>query len=217
MMEEDPTRRKILDMVQNGDINAEEGLQLLNAFNKSSGLNFQETGYDAEAPEEIVETINIKTFSEKQVAGDDQELKKLKRRKLWWLLPFGVGLVLTIMGSFWMYTSFESKGLGWGFWLSWFPFLFGIAVMVLASLSSKAKWLHLKIHEKDKNTHINISLPLPLGVTHWVLGNWGDKIPHVRDMPVNSIIEQIQTSIDSENPLYLHVDDDDDEVEILIS
>ena len=89
--------------------------------------------------------------------------------------------------------------------------------MVLASLSSKAKWLHLKIHEKDKNTHINISLPLPLGVTHWVLGNWGDKIPHVRDMPVDSIIEQIQTSIDSENPLYLHVDDDDDEVEILIS
>lgn len=217
MTEEDPARRKILDMVQNGDITAEEGLQLIKAFTKSSRLDLLDDNDQPGVAEDVIESVYVGTSSDKPIAGDDQELKKLKRRKLWWLLPFGVGLLLTIMGAFWMYTSFESKGLGWGFWLSWFPFLFGIAVMVLASLSSKAKWLHLKIHEKDKNTHINISLPLPLGVTHWVLGNWGDKIPHVRDMPVDSIIEQIQTSIDSENPLYLHVDDDDDEVEILIS
>lgn len=217
MTEEDPARRKILDMVQNGDITAEEGLQLIKAFTKSSRLDLLDDNDQPGVAEDVIESVYVGTSSDKPIAGDDQELKKLKRRKLWWLLPFGVGLLLTIMGALWMYNSFESKGFSWGFWLSWVPFLFGIAVMVLASLSSKAKWLHLKIHEKDKNTHINISLPLPLGVTHWVLGNWGDKIPHVRDMPVNSIIEQIQTSIDSENPLYLHVDDDDDEVEILIS
>ena len=72
------------------------------------------------------------------------------------------------------------------------------------------------LDEQHDHTNINISLPLPLGLTHWVLGNWGDKIPKVRDMPVDSIIESIDSGINSENPFYIHVNDDDDEVEILI-
>lgn len=212
-MEDDPARRKIFDMVQNGDITAEEGLKLIKAF---SGVQEQNGDLDNENHGLPVNPDILNFSTHKSAPLQDQELKKLRRRKLWWLLPFGIGLIITLIGAFWMYSSFEAKGLGWGFWLSWFPFLFGIIIMVLSGISSKAKWLHLKIHEKDKNTKINISLPLPLGLTHWVLDVWGDKIPQVKNVPIGSIVDQIETGIDSENPLYVHVDDDDDEVEILI-
>lgn len=222
-MSEDVARRKLLSMIENGDITAEEGLRLLNSFGNDSGENqdvhltsdqknptFPESDQDQPDDEENVEIHHLNSTSD--------DARRIRRLKKWWFLPFGIGLILTVVSAIWMYLGYVSKGLGWGFWLSWFPFILGIVIMALSAMSSKGKWLHVRVHEKKKgsNTHINISMPLPLGAVRWFFRNFGDKIPKTRNIPIDEMLTEFEHGISNDSPFYVKVDDEDDDVEVFI-
>ena len=76
----------------------------------------------------------------------DEALRAVARWKRWWQLPFWFGVGVIVVSSWWMYLGYFAAGFSWGFWLSWFPFLAGLLLMVAAWRSSTARWLHVRVN-----------------------------------------------------------------------
>ncbi|MFN2304369.1 MAG: SHOCT-like domain-containing protein, partial [Anaerolineales bacterium] len=160
----DKAERKILDMVEQGQISAEEGLRLINAMNDhhepssevSESLSIATEKTEIQ-PEDIFEPSSSPRISE-------EEMQRMNRLKRWWILPFGIGLLITILGAIWMYSGYLANGFGWGFWLAWIPFLLGIGIIALSYQTSRSVWLHVRIKQKPGETpqRISISLPMPI-------------------------------------------------------
>ncbi len=220
-MTENLARNKLLQMIENGDISADEGLRLLNAIEAGETKEKYE--------EEFVESFDQNNVSH-DLGSDTQpitpkistsalEPKEIKKSHLWWIIPFAIGLLLTIAGVVWMYQGYVNKGLGWGFWLSWIPFGIGILIMVISAATSKSKWIHIKVHEKhgEKPVHFTLAFPLPIKLSKWFLKNFGNKVIKDKNVPIDSLIEVLDSDISKEEPFYIQVDDDDDQVEIYIA
>ncbi|KUK93756.1 MAG: hypothetical protein XE06_0934 [Anaerolineaceae bacterium 46_22] len=209
--------RKVLDMVEQGQISAEEGLRLINAMDGQSEQPSESTDYEASsADRELVEIKAEEAASRPQIP--QEELDRVKHLKRWWVLPFAIGLLITTLGAIWMYMGYSAKGFGFGFWLSWIPFLLGIFITAVSYQSSHGVWLHVRIKQKpgESPQRIVISLPIPLGLTRWVVTTFGDRIPGLKDQPVSEYSE-ILKSISPEDPFYVHVNEGNgEEVEVFI-
>jgi len=209
--------RKVLDMVEQGQISAEEGLRLINAMDGQSEKPSESTDYEASsADRELVEINTEEAASRPQIP--QEELDRMKHLKRWWILPFAIGLLITTLGAIWMYMGYTAKGFGFGFWLAWIPFLLGILITAVSYQSSHGVWLHVRIKQKpgESPQRIVISLPIPLGLTRWVVTTFGDRIPGLKDQPVSEYSE-ILKSISPEDPFYVHVDEGNgEEVEVFI-
>lgn len=214
----DKAERKILDMVEEGVLSAEEGLRLINAMGAEQPIEadpdaipLSVSGVERPLPEDILEPAPPQL--------SEEELKRMKRLKRWWILPFGIGLLITSLGAVWMYTGYTNSGFGWGFWLSWIPFLLGIFVVAVSFQTSRSVWLHVRIKQKpgEKPARISISLPLPISLSKWFLSTFGGRIPGLKDQPMGDISEILE-NISPEEPFYVHVNDDEEgeEVEVFI-
>jgi hypothetical protein len=213
-MADDIARNKLLHMIEDGDITPEDGLRLLNAFSANDGNDIYE---QAEEPADT--DSDFQNFDDQTRIKEAQtDISTLKKNKLWWIIPFAVGLILTIVGAIWMYLGYASKGFGWGFWLSWIPFGLGVVTMTISALSSQSKWIHIKVHEKKGKhpTNINLTFPIPLKFAQWFFHNFGNKIFKDKHVPADSIISMLTTDITDESPFYVNVDDESDHVEIFI-
>ncbi len=233
----DNPERKILDMVEKGQISPEEGLRLINAMKGSHASKpVDEPAVPAagEKTEKMVpETLDsdgqpaeLTLGANSAEAGTpyeapaipEEELKRMKRLKRWWVLPFGLGLLVTVLGAIWMYMGYVDRGFGFGFWMAWLPFLLGIFVMVVSFQTSRSVWVHVRIKQKpgSRPQNIAISIPLPVNLGRWFFNTFGEQIPGLKDQPVGDIGE-ILDSISPEEPFYVHVNDEDgEEVEVFI-
>ncbi len=205
----EPAERKILDMVEEGAITAEEGLRLINAMGGSPAM-----------PSTRAEGVEVIDGQEQSTAPQipPEERRRMNRLKSWWVLPFGVGLLITTLGAIWMYTAFSGSGFGWGFWLAWIPFLLGIFIVAVSFQTSRSLWLHVRIKQKPGESpgRIAISMPMPIGLTRWVLRHFGRRIPGLKDQPLENVSE-ILDNLSPEEPFYVHVQEDDgEEVEVFI-
>jgi len=209
----DQAQRKILDLVEQGIISAEEGLRLMDAM--GAGKNGSEEAIPTETVQISVEDVLEPTAPH----ISDEELQRMKRLKRWWVLPFALGLLITTLGAVWMYTGYINRGFGWGFWLAWIPFILGIVVSAISFQTSHSVWLHVRIKQKHGQSppRISISLPLPLSLTRWFLTVFGHKIPGLKDQPLGDFSEVFE-HISPEEPFYIHVNDKEDgeEVEVFI-
>jgi len=209
--------RKVLDMVEQGQISAEEGLRLINAMGGQDNPPSESVNHEVNVvAQDIIDVSNGEETSQPQIP--QEELDRMKRLKRWWVLPFVIGLVITILGAVWMYMGYSTKGFGFGFWLSWIPFLLGVFITAVSFQSSHGVWLHVRINQKPGETpqRIAISLPIPISLTRWVVSSFGDRIPGMRDQPVAEYSE-ILKNISPEEPFYVHVNEGDgEEVEVFI-
>ena len=147
-------RSGILDMIQRGSINPQEGLSLIEALDSSEEALDEEYSrakarYEgSDTPESI----------------SDPDLNELDEWRKWWIVPFSIGVGLTVTGGGLMFWAWSVSRLGIGFFLSWIPFLLGIGLSILGWNSQTGPWLHLRIQQKpgEKPERISISLPLPI-------------------------------------------------------
>jgi hypothetical protein len=146
-----------------------------------------------------------------------EEQQRMKRLKRWWILPFGIGLLITVLGATWMYAGYTNRGFSWGFWLAWIPFILGIFTVAVSFQTSRSVWLHVRIKQKPGETpaRISISLPMPITLAKWFMSVFGHKIPGLKDQPLGDLSEILET-ISPEEPFYIHVNEDDEEVEVFI-
>jgi hypothetical protein len=131
-----------------------------------------------------------------------------------------VGGVITVVSVILMYLAYRSGGVIY-FWFlcTWFPFLLGILVMLLAWTTRTARWLHVRIHQEEDEwpRNIAISLPLPIRLTAWIVRLVRPKIHGMEGTNLDEVILALEKTSPKE-PLYVQVDEGEngEKVEVYI-
>jgi len=213
----DEVERKIFNMVEQGQISAEEAMRLINAMDGgTAGLEENIDISPQENEESIVIPGGVKASSIPQIP--EEELHRMNRLKRLWFVPFGIGLLIMTLGALWLYSAFSANGFGVGFWLAWIPFIMGIFIIAVSFQTSRSVWLHVRIKQKpgERPQRIAISLPMPVSLTRWFLNTFGKRIPGLQDQPIENYSE-ILNNLSPEEPFYVHVNEEgDEEVEVFI-
>ncbi|HSV85880.1 MAG TPA: hypothetical protein VLH85_04855 [Levilinea sp.] len=215
-------RYQILRKVETGELSIAEGSRLLAGLD--AGVSkIEETALPAEPvppASPAAEAFAVKPEVIHAGVDDDAE-RRMKRWQRWWILPFGVGIFLTIISAVWMFQGYTAAGFGWRFWLSWFPFTFGLLLTVAAWYSQTLPWLHVRIRERGKNstTNISLSLPLPIGLASWGLRRYKSYAPEQYEkVHLDEIMTVMNETLAADEPVHVIVDDEDDtHVEVFIT
>jgi hypothetical protein len=212
-------RLEILRKVERGELSTEEGSRLLEAL--EMGLTPAQEPVPP-APEVEIISPPVPPSADQAPQLTDLEAARFNFWQKWWLLPFGIGVLLTLLGAYWMYLGFMSAGLGWGFWLSWVPFGLGVLITAVAARSRTARWLHLRVHqdgsEGEGPKNVNISFPLPISFGAWVLRKLGRWMPDdFQRQHLDEVLSLLDQALTKDAPLHVMVDEKDgNRVEVFI-
>lgn len=219
-MSEKSERIQILEMIENGVITAAEGARLLQALDKDDRLEemleegrgysnvFEELSDDSVPP-----TDGGNSGAVSGEVLEDVFQPEIEKWRRWWMIPLWIGVGITIIGSLLMFWAYQSSGFGFWFVCSWLPLLLGVGVMAMAWGSRSARWLHLRVQQEPGEwpRTIAFSFPLPLRFAGWVLRTFGYFIPKVNEVDIDfdEMIQVLETSTNSDTPLYVEVDEGD--------
>jgi hypothetical protein len=207
-------RAQILKMVEDGKISAEEAMKLIKALE------------DSDVEMEIIEAAPASSSapdpdsaSEKPHAPEFERVAKSARRL--WQIPLWIGVIVTVLASYWLYTLAQSSNYGFWFFCAWMPLLFGVLLLALFAGGRTSRWLYLKVQQpegSDGPRNITLGFPLPLGLAGWFLRNFGHHIEGLNHINIDEIITLISEGISSKEPLIVNVDegDDGDKVQVYI-
>lgn len=231
-METPNDRMKILEMIEEGRISAQEGLRLLQILKEAESedlaeddpsvqtleelpLPFQPVTEDADPAPALADTPLAESV-EPPAADFAPSLRKWKR---WWIIPFWIGVAVTIFGGLFMFQAQQSAGIGFWFVCASVPFILGLVVMVLAYQSRNSPWLHLRVQQAPGEfpEKIAFSFPLPLGLAAWAFRTFRQFIPDLQGQDLGEMIQSAGGKISQENPIFIEVNEKDGErVEIYI-
>jgi SHOCT-like domain len=204
-------QKQILKMVEDGKITADEAMKLIRALNEAS----------AEDEIEVIETEapfgdDTGSGSEFEAANDlgadaTPEFEEVKARaRRYAMVPLGVGVVFTVLASYWLFVLVQSSNYGFWFACAWFPLLLGILLVALSAGGMNARWLYVNVEQEPGEwpQHITLGIPVPLGLLGWLLRNFGH---YARDMDrqhVDDILTLLKAA-DAHGPLIVNVDEGD--------
>jgi hypothetical protein len=212
-------RAKILEMIQQGSISAEQALQLLNAIQEtgdidSNGYAELDEGFDL-ADEPLPPHIDI----EPEIIGSTAAVRSarevsadIRKWKSWWKFPFWAGTGVTTLGGILMFFAYQANGFSFWFACSLFLFLIGAGTMALFWASRNAPWLHIRVNtgQDDFPRRIALSFPLPIRLTVWFVRTFKSRIPNLDATGLDEIIIALKDSITPDEPLFIDVNDEDD-------
>jgi hypothetical protein len=180
---------KILQMIQDGIISAEEGAKLLDALGEGSQPADQSAG---------------ETSSDEGKAAPTPLGPPAWARWVWvYPLAAGIGL-LAVAGIFTGLVTREGSHLGW-LACTLPPMLLGALVMALAWWSRGARWLHVRVRDGEKR--INISLPLPLRLAAWGVRVARPWVPQLQETAVDELILSLAEADSQEGILAVEVNE----------
>lgn len=145
----------------------------------------------------------------------EAQREDFERWKGYWMIPLWIGVGVTILGGLLMYWALESAGIGFWFFCATLPFIIGVLAMVVGAQSRTARWLHLRVQQApgERPQRIAISFPIPIGLASWFFRTFRYRIPGLDTVPVNidEILTSVRDSTSPENPIYIRVDEDEDD------
>lgn len=195
-------RRKILQMVQEGKISAEQASSLMRAL---------DTDADPSDPDvEVIET-GASSGGERVAAPEFEEVKARARRFA--MIPLWVGVFLTIFSAWGMYSIQQNAGVNFWFFFLLIPLLLGVLLIALGAGAQNSKWLYVNVDRRnahDGPRNITLGFPLPLGLTAWVLRNFGHSIRGMNNTNVDEIIQILDATGKSGAPLIINANDNGD-------
>jgi hypothetical protein len=186
-MPEESERMGILQMIEDGEISAAEGLERLNALTAAEP-----------AP----------AVPEGERAGLPADFERWRR---WWVWPLTGGLVVLTGGALLMFLAFSAAGLGLWFACASLPFAFGVAAVALAAAGRSARWIHIRVDtgQDEWPRRIILSFPLPIRLTAWGLRTFGPalerRVPQLGEHGVDELILALAESTSPDAPLYVDV------------
>ncbi len=183
-------RAKILQMVADGKINAEEAARLMRSL--------EELAEDEMQPIEAASTLGAESLS---AAAFDQIREQVKC--FMWIL-LGAGILLTLFTGWWMFFIQQSVGLNFWFFCLTLPFLLGV---LLVALSRSSRWLYVHIDrawQPVQPANITLALPLPLGLAGWFFKNFGSLF---KGANTGQILAAISAAKTVKEPLIINVDE----------
>jgi hypothetical protein len=195
-------RRKILQMVQDGRISAEQAASLMRALDADADA--------AEAEVEVVET-GAGSGYEKNEAPEFEEVKSRARRFA--MIPLWIGVFIAVLSAWGIYSVQQSAGVNVWFFCLMVPLLLGVLLIALSAGGEGSKWLYVNVDRRnaqDWPRNITLGFPLPLGLTAWFLRNFGQYIHGMEKTNVDEIIQILDATGKSGAPLIINANDNED-------
>jgi len=195
-------RKKILQMVQDGKISAEQAASLMRALEADAD--------PAEAGVEILETGAGSGF-ERNGAPEFEEVKSRARRFA--MIPLWIGVFIAVLSAWGIYSIQQSVGVNFWFFCLLVPLLFGVLLIALGAGGEGSKWLYVNVDRKNAQEwprNITLGFPLPLGLTAWFLRNFGQYIRGMQKTNVDEIIQILDATGKSGAPLIINANDNED-------
>jgi hypothetical protein len=184
---------KVLQMIQDGTISAEEGARLLDALGQEPQSANQPTG-ETSSDEDAAVAAPVGPPSWARWA---------------WVYPLAAGLgLLAVAGVFTGLVMRDGRQLGW-LVCTLPPMVLGALVMALAWWSRSARWLHVRVRDGEKR--INVSLPLPLRLAAWGVRLARPWVPQLQDTAVDELILSLAETDIQEGILAVEVNEGVDE------
>jgi hypothetical protein len=193
-------RKKILQMVQDGKISAEQAATLMRALEEDS-------------PEPKVEVLEAGSASgAPQVDAPEFEAVKQRARNFA-MIPLWIGVIIAVFSAWGIYAVQRSMGVNFWFFCLLVPFLFGVLLIALGAGSQNAKWIYVNVdrhNAQDWPRNITLGFPLPLGLTAWFLRTFGRYIQGMEKTNVDEIIQVLDATGTSDAPLIINANDNED-------
>lgn len=209
-METANERLHILDMIDEGQISAQEGLRMLQGLNEGGPVEEPELPLPgvSQAAGDAGAAEPDAPASRARAEDTTQPLHKWKR---WWTVPFWVGVAVTVFGGVFMYQAMHASGYGFWFFCASLPFMAGLVLIVLAWQARNLPWLHLRIQQTPGRSpeQIALSFPLPLQLAAWFTNTFGRFIPEMRSQELSQMIQAAGGNISPENPIFIEVPEGD--------
>lgn len=184
-------RQKILQMINAGQISADQGAELLSALNGAE----ETTEPEAEtlpAPEPLPKFDNL------------------------WLIPLGIGTFILIVGGMMLSSAYQAGG-----WLlfvcGWPLFAIGLLIIIAAWFAQRGPWVHIRItHEKKNQRDIKISVPLNPAV--FILKIVRPFIPRLKNTGIDEVLMSLQGNVNRDQPLVVDVNkaEDGERIQVVI-
>jgi len=195
-------RKKILEMVAEGKISAEEAATLMRALEE-----------DSDGDEVEVLGVASGMGGERSDAPEFDEVRRRAGRFsgafLW------IGILFIVFSAWGMFAIQQGAGMNFWFYCLGMPLTLGILFTVMGAGSRTSRWIYVNVdrtHSRDKDgpRKITLAFPLPLGLAGWFLRNFGHRISGLRNTNVDEVVEAISMAKNMTEPLIVHVDDHED-------
>jgi hypothetical protein len=195
-------RRKILQMVQDGKITAEQAASLMRALDA-----------DADPSEADVEVIEPgASFGGDPSDAPEFEAIKARARRFA-MIPLWIGVALTVLSAWAIYSVQQSSGMNFWFFFLMIPLLIGVLFIALGASGQSSRWLYVNVDRRnahDGPRNITLGFPLPLGLTAWFLRTFGQNMRGMKNTNVDEIIQLLDATGKSGAPLIINANDNED-------
>ena len=195
-------RRKILQMVQDGKISAEQASSLMRALDM-----------DAEAAQEEIPVIQAEASQGFEGSGDSEFEEVKSRARRFAMIPLWAGVFLAVLSAWGIYSVQQNAGMNFWFFCLTVPFLLGVLLITLGAGAQTSKWLYVNVDRRkaqDWPRNITLGFPLPLGLTAWFLRNFGQHMRGMKNTNVDEIIQILDATGKSGAPLIINANDNED-------
>ncbi|HMX75689.1 MAG TPA: hypothetical protein PKE35_15660 [Anaerolineales bacterium] len=206
-------RRKILQMVADGKISAEEAAGLMRALDEDAG--------EEDSAGEQIEVLQAESgFGPEQTEAP--EFDEVRRRAFRFaMIPLWIGVIVTVLSAWGMYSVQMGAGLNFWFFCLTLPLLFGVLLIALGAGGRASRWIYVNVdrsHQNEWPRKITLALPIPLGLVSWFLKNFGSRIDGLKKTTVDDVLMAISMTKSVTEPLIVHVNDDNsgDRVQVFI-
>lgn len=199
-------RKKILQMVAEGKISAEEAATLMRALDEDTESE------SAQGEPELLGAVSGMGGERSEAPEIDEVRRRANRFSgafLW------IGVILTTLMAWAMFGIQQNAGMNFWFYCLTLPLFLGILFIALGAGSRTSRWLYVDVDrtrskDGDGPRHISLAFPLPLGLASWFLRTFGSRIEGLKNTNVDDVIQVISMTKDLNEPLIVHVDNGDD-------
>jgi hypothetical protein len=193
-------RKRILQMVEDGKITADQALTLIKAIEENAA---------DEAPAPAVEAG---PGAGSGPAAPDLEATAAQARRLS-RIPLIAGVVVLVSSALGMAAVMENAGYNFWFYCLIVPLLLGAALIGLGGWSLTARWLFVRVdrsQHSDWPRQILLGVPLPLELAGWFLRTFGRHIDELKHTNLDEVVQAISMTKSIREPLIVNVDDSGD-------
>ena len=211
-------RKKILQMVADGRITAEGAAGLMRALDEDTETGTDHAEESAEAEVEVIPSHRGSSY-ERAEAPEFDRIKERARRFA--LIPLWIGIIVTVFSAWAIYAIQQNVGVNFWFYCMTLPLLVGVLLIAVGAGSRTARWIYVDVDRRNAEPgesprHITLGFPIPLGFVAWFFENFGHNFTGMSKGRVEGIIQMMNATKDSKEPLMINVDDDDAHVQVYI-
>ncbi len=196
-------RKKILQMVEEGKISAEQAASLMKALEA-----------DADPSEiEVVEAEPSADFEGSETSSAPEFENVKARARQFAMIPLWTGILIAVLSAWGIYGIQQNAGMNFWFYCLLSPLFLGVLLIVIGAGGQSSRWLYVNVdrrYAEDGPRNITLGFPLPLGITSWFLRVFGHNIQGLRNTNVDDIIQILDTTKKSGEPFIVNEQDDED-------